>query len=442
MRALDVAVRLRAVEVAVPGLLRRVPEALRLEIEHLATLLRDERLRRQWREPRILSGRDIGKNGRKRGHVDPLLATHDPDTERLEIHALLREQKLQQHAGVRVRMHPLIIGVEDEVAEGVEDGLAVVEELIILRDMRVMRHDDVRAEREIAEIAIARVRTRQTRELLAAMRHDHAPATARLDLRDTPRDQLEIIPAEGPWLRRRGRDTLGLVRHADHADAARLLEVDRLRRLRLIHARTQRPRPDRRRALLRAPHTLDTRVHRVVIANAPDICVHGFEDARRRRIHTVEEDPAGAVIHRVDQRTLDVRDGVIRAVEKRKHRLREQIRILPALIHVPVETDIPGEYDGSGRFRMITSTRRSVRRACLVIARATRCVGCARLVMARAARRVGCACLVMAHAARRRIESHRTSLCKKRSRNGRAAHQQCAMVMGSCFCQVIEMLCG
>ena len=252
-------------------------------------------------------------------------------------------------------MHPLIIGVEDEVAEGVEDGLAVVEQLIILRHMRVMRHDDVRAEREVAEIAIARVRTRQTRELLAAVRHDHAPATARLDLRDTSRDQLEIIPAEGPRLRRGGRDTLGLVRHADHADAARLLEVDRLRRLRLIHARAQRPRADRRRTLLRAPHTLDARVHRVVIANAPDICVHGFEDARRRRIHTMEEDPAGAVIHRVDQRTLDVRDGVVRAVEKIKHRLREERRILPALIHVPVETDITREHDGSGRFRHRTS---------------------------------------------------------------------------------------
>ena len=126
----------------------------------------------------------------------------------------------------------------------------------------------------------------------------------------------------------------------------------------------------------------------------------------------MEEDPAGAVIHRVDQRTLDVRDGVVRAVEEIKHRLREKSWILPALIHVPVETDIPGEHDGSGRFRMITSTRRGV----------------------------GCACLVIARAARRRIESHRTSLCKKRSRNGRTAHQQCAMVMGSCFCQVIEML--
>ena len=169
MRALDVAIRLRAVEVAVPDLLRRIPEALRLEIEHLPTLLRDERLRRQWREPRILSGRDIGENRRKRGHIDPLLATHDPDPERLELHVLLREQKLQQHAGVRVRMHPLIIGVEDEVPERVEDGLPVVEKLVVLRHMRVMRHDDVCAEREIAEIAIARVRTRQTRELLAAV---------------------------------------------------------------------------------------------------------------------------------------------------------------------------------------------------------------------------------------------------------------------------------
>ena len=69
----------------------------------------------------------------------------------------------------------------------------------------------------------------------------------------------------------------------------------------------------------------------------------------------MEEDPAGAVIHRIDQRTLDVRDGVVRTVEKVEHRLREQRRILPALLHVAVETDITGEHDGRGRFRHRTS---------------------------------------------------------------------------------------
>ena len=108
----------------------------------------------------------------------------DPEVVKAELH----------HIGVNVNQIARIANLTGSVSP---QQMRELHDLLALIDERMTG-----MEREKAEIAIARVRTRQTRELLAAVRHDHAPATARLDLRDTPRDQLEIIPAEGTRLSR------------------------------------------------------------------------------------------------------------------------------------------------------------------------------------------------------------------------------------------------
>ena len=70
-----------------------------------------------------------------------------------------------------------------------------------------------------------------------------------------------------------------------------------------------------------------------------------FQDARRRGIHAVKEDSAGSVIFRIDQCALHICDGVISAVEKIEDGGRQQMFILPAVIHVAVKSDISGKND-------------------------------------------------------------------------------------------------
>ena len=70
-----------------------------------------------------------------------------------------------------------------------------------------------------------------------------------------------------------------------------------------------------------------------------------FQDARRRRIHAVKEDSTGSVILRIDQCALNVCDSVISAVEKIEDGGRQQMFILPAVIHVAVKSDISGKND-------------------------------------------------------------------------------------------------
>ena len=211
--------------------------------------------------------------------------------------------------------------------------------------MRMMRHHHICAELQILQVAIARIGAGQAGEFLAAMGDHHAPSAPRFDLSDARSDPRHIVPAEDAGRIFRRGDTLRHVGNAEHADAARLKKIHRLGRLLDIQPRAEGFASHLRRNPARADHAVPARIHGVVVADAPDIRAHFLQHARRRRVHAVKEHAARSVVRRLDQRALNVGDGMIRAMKKIEHGRRQQVFILPAPVHVPVKPDIARKHN-------------------------------------------------------------------------------------------------
>ena len=177
------------------------------------------------------------------------------------------------------------------------------------------------------------------------MGDDHAPAAAGLDLGDSFCDEIEVIPAENTGFGGGCRDAFRLVGDTEHADPACLVEIHRFGRFGVIHSGPHRETTHFFGDLFCAHNTFPPGIHRVVVPDTPDVRMDIFQDARRRGIHAVKEDSAGSVILRVDQCAFHICDSVISAVEKIEDGGRQQMFILPAVIHVAVKSDISGKND-------------------------------------------------------------------------------------------------
>ena len=214
--------------------------------------------------------------------------------------------------------------------------------------MRVMRHDDIGAQLQEFQIAFPGIGTGHGGKFFAAVGDNDAPAAGIFDFADSCGNCIHIIPAENPGLCRRGRNAFCLVCDAEHADAAGFLEINRLRCLGIVHAGTYGAASHGGGKGLGALYALDAGIHGMVVPDAPDIGVDGFQHAGSGRIHAVKEDAPRAIVLCAYQRTLHIGDDMICTMEKIQHRRCQKLCILPSFIHVAVKADITGEYNRSG----------------------------------------------------------------------------------------------
>ena len=117
----------------------------RLQIDHLPGIFHHEGVGGQGRQKLIFLGRNVGEDiGQRRCH-NVFGATDDLNAHGIEGHFFLSEVQLQQYTQVGIQVDTLVIGVENEVAQRVENGLAVVEQLIIFGNVGMVADNHISA---------------------------------------------------------------------------------------------------------------------------------------------------------------------------------------------------------------------------------------------------------------------------------------------------------
>ena len=145
VRPLKIAVRLGAEEIAVPHFVRGIGKALWLQIQHLALFLAHKGLCAKGRQQLVFLSGHIFKNAGQRGGVNAFFPAHDLNAHGLKIHFFFGKDQLEQNAHIGVQVRPLIIRVENKVAQRIENRLAIVKQLVVFGHMGVMRHHHIRA---------------------------------------------------------------------------------------------------------------------------------------------------------------------------------------------------------------------------------------------------------------------------------------------------------
>ena len=213
--------------------------------------------------------------------------------------------------------------------------------------MGMVAHHHVSAQLQELQVTVTGVGAGEAGELLTAVGHDDAPAALGLDLLDALFDVLQVIPAEDAGLGLGGGDALVHVGNIEHADAACLVQVHRLGGLMDVHTGTDGLDTQVSGDLPGGGDTFAACVHGVVVADGPDIGFHIHEDLGCFGVHGMEEHTPGAVVHGIDQSALNVGADMVGGVEEVQNILAQQVLILPLSVHIAVETDIAGKYNGS-----------------------------------------------------------------------------------------------
>jgi len=120
-----------AEEIGVPGFYGGIGIGFRLQVDHLAGILHDEGMGRQGGKKFILLGGNVSEHIRQGSGDDVLRSPDNLNAHGVKGHFFFGEIQLQQHAQVGVQVDALVVGVENKVAQGIENGLAVIEELVV-----------------------------------------------------------------------------------------------------------------------------------------------------------------------------------------------------------------------------------------------------------------------------------------------------------------------
>ena len=172
-----------------------------------------------------------------------LVLTVDPEAVRGERVTVLSEAELQHYALVGVELRPLVVRIEDKVAQGVEDGL-FTDQLVVHRNMRMVGDDEVGAHLKVFQIAVPGIGRGDRGKFFSAVRDNDAPAALLFDPGNDLLNGVHIAPAEAPGLVGAGGFTAALVADAEQSDPARLVENDGAFRLFQVHSHADRLRPE------------------------------------------------------------------------------------------------------------------------------------------------------------------------------------------------------
>ena len=258
------------------------------------------------------------------------------------------EDQLQKDPLFGIELGSLIIRIEDEIAQGVKDGLPSPE-LIVHGHVGMVADHQIGPHVQIGQVAVSDVGRRKRREFLSSVTDHHAPAALFLYFPDPFPDQIHLVPEKAASQVLSRRLAAPAVAHGDHADAAGLFKVKGPGGVFQVHAGAHGHGSELFRLFQGVLKSLLARVHDVVVVKIPDVCVHLLQHPGDGGVHGMHQAQVAAWKHllvRGGKGAFYVGADMAAALKEIQDLRSDQVRVLPLSIHVFVKADVAGKGKG------------------------------------------------------------------------------------------------